>query len=307
MSAEKDNQLIKLLQKNGRASYADLAAELGLTSSTVAKRTKHLINSGTLSVRAMLNPYKLGLKAGAVVLMNIEQSKKEEVYNNLNKNILVTTIFITLGKHDVVCVVREQTWERLNGFISNYLAKMDGVVDYDCLFIKDTVKRSHNLFGDGKPFQKEVQLKRVDKEIVELLCLDGRQSNSDLAVKLGLHVSTISRRVSYLTSQEFIKVMPQPNPVSFNFASSAIIVANIEAKTREDICEDIMKLEEVFLLLQTINRPQIVVGIHSKTNETIGDLINEKLLSYRDVTKSEIYLRSKVIKSSYDWSLDKVT
>jgi DNA-binding Lrp family transcriptional regulator len=43
-----------------------LAAELGITASTVAKRVETLVESKTIDIRALQNPFKLGLTANAL-------------------------------------------------------------------------------------------------------------------------------------------------------------------------------------------------------------------------------------------------
>lgn len=57
---EVDRRLIALLQHDGRASFADLGAEVGLSTSAARTRVLRLLESGTLHVGARIHPGALG-------------------------------------------------------------------------------------------------------------------------------------------------------------------------------------------------------------------------------------------------------
>ena len=56
MITKTDKKIILELQKNGRASYAQLASKLGISVSTVASRIERLIRSRVIEIRAIPNP-----------------------------------------------------------------------------------------------------------------------------------------------------------------------------------------------------------------------------------------------------------
>ena len=306
MITETDIQIITLLQGNGRLSYAEIADSIGITSTTAAKRIKDLIKSDIMSIRAMLNPYELGLTEGAFIGARIEIDKQENIYNKLIRNNFVTTILSTIGDFDLLFIVRDLSWEALNQFITDEFAFMDGVIDYDCRYIKETVKRYHHIFGDGKSYRIAPEIKQLDWDIIEHLCQNGRISNSELSKNLGHHVSTISRRVSYLTENDFIRIQSQPNPTKFGYASSVIFTTHVNMAQCDEICRVLSQYDDIFLILTTINRPNLIVGIHAKSNEEIVDLINDKIQTISGIKQVEVFLRSKVIKSSYGWYIDHV-
>jgi len=306
MVTETDLQIITLLQGNGRLSYAEIADSVGITSTTAAKRIKYLIKSDIMSVRAMLNPYELGLRAGAFIGAKVAIDKQGDIHNQLIRNNFVTTILSTIGDFDLLFIVRDLSWDRLNQFITDQLAFMDGVIDFDCRYIKETVKRYHHIFGDGKSYKDAPEIKQLDWDIIEHLCQDGRISNSELSKKLGNHVSTISRRVNFLTEHDFIRIQSQPNPTKFGYVSSIIVTTHVDMAKCDEICRVLSQYDEIFLILKTINRPHIIIGMHAKNNEEIVDLINEKIQTISGIKQVEVFFRSKVIKSSYGWYVDKM-
>jgi Lrp/AsnC family leucine-responsive transcriptional regulator len=63
-----DQQLIGLLRANGRASYAELARQVGLSSPAVTERVAKLEASGVITgYRAVVDPPKVGLDVTALI------------------------------------------------------------------------------------------------------------------------------------------------------------------------------------------------------------------------------------------------
>ena len=63
-----DQQLIDLLRANGRASYAELARQVGLSSPAVTERVAKLEASGVITgYRAIIDPASVGLDVAALI------------------------------------------------------------------------------------------------------------------------------------------------------------------------------------------------------------------------------------------------
>ena len=63
-----DQQLIDLLRANGRASYAELARQVGLSSPAVTERVAKLEAAGVITgYRAVIDPPKVGLDVTALI------------------------------------------------------------------------------------------------------------------------------------------------------------------------------------------------------------------------------------------------
>ncbi len=73
-----DLKMLRLLQKNGRLSNAELAEEVGVSPATCHRRTQALFDEGFVSgVRAMVAPRKLGKAALVMVGVVLDRSTPE--------------------------------------------------------------------------------------------------------------------------------------------------------------------------------------------------------------------------------------
>lgn len=65
-----DLRMLRALQRDGRISNADLAAEVGVSAATCHRRTQHLIEAGYIAgVRATVDPARV--KLGTLVLVGV--------------------------------------------------------------------------------------------------------------------------------------------------------------------------------------------------------------------------------------------
>jgi DNA-binding Lrp family transcriptional regulator len=117
----------------------------------------------------MVNPYELGLKASALIAIRTARNKQDEVCDRLAGKFNVSTILSIVGNFDIICLCHYPSWDQLNNFITDELGIIEGVVDFDCYYVEETVKRYHHIFGDGKPYKEDIGLKDLDWKIIEAL------------------------------------------------------------------------------------------------------------------------------------------
>jgi Lrp/AsnC family transcriptional regulator, regulator for asnA, asnC and gidA len=112
-----DRAIIRQLQVDGRASYADLAAGVGLSAPAVRQRMQRLMESGLLQVVAVTDPLKLGLPVMAMVGIEVDGDIRAvaDAVGAIDKVIYVV---LTSGSFDlfaeVVCADMDQLFEVVN-------------------------------------------------------------------------------------------------------------------------------------------------------------------------------------------------
>jgi Lrp/AsnC family transcriptional regulator for asnA, asnC and gidA len=121
-----DRAIIRQLQVDGRASYADLAAEVGLSAPAVRQRMQRLMETGLLQVVAVTDPLKLGLPVMAMVGIEVDGDIRA-VADAVGAIDRVIYVVLTSGSFDlfaeVVCADMDQLFEVVN----DRLKSIDGV------------------------------------------------------------------------------------------------------------------------------------------------------------------------------------
>lgn len=102
-----DHAILTELQRDGRVSVSDLAVRVSVSRATAYARLKRLRDERVIrSVRADVDPAKVGLTIGAVILGDVEQASWRVVRRRLLALPGVEYVALTSGGHDFMLIVR---------------------------------------------------------------------------------------------------------------------------------------------------------------------------------------------------------
>lgn len=292
------------LQKDGGISYSDLAVKLGITPKTVAKRVEALIESRVIVIRAQPNPYKLGLSACAVVAIKSDPSKIGHVCEQLGGHFYVNLVQTIFGRYDILIIVYFPSWGLLHQFINDELYTMDGVTQVELYFVKDVYKRYERFF-EKEPFSKNgLKLKETDWTLIKELAKDGRANPAALAEKLGIHVTTVYRRISALVKGNVIKISGVPNPSRLAYSANAYIILDVDPKEVDNICSSLFSSPEAHFIVTLNKRSGVILCVHTINNETLYEFLKQRISPLKGLINTETFLRASVEKTYYGWLME---
>jgi len=130
-------KLIGLLQDDGRRNSEVLATELKVSPSTVQRTIHKLISDGVLRISALVDADKAGLKVSAVICVDVEQNKWDQVVEGLAKQPAVRYVSKTAGSSDVLAFTRFRGNAELTEFLEKVVAKMVGVRNSETFVVLD--------------------------------------------------------------------------------------------------------------------------------------------------------------------------
>ena len=101
---ELDIKIIRYLQKNGRASFNEIARAIGVSVATVSNRVKALEEKGVIrGYSACIDCEKVGYKTHLFVLVKVSASANvEEVGDKISKIKRVKCIYRISGRYDLL-------------------------------------------------------------------------------------------------------------------------------------------------------------------------------------------------------------
>lgn len=106
-----DKQLLRELQRDGRATYAEMSEVVGLTPPAVRARVQRMRDAGVLQVVAVTDPLALGLREAAIVCIKVDGDPRitADVLGEIPN---VVYMVMAVGGYDiiaeVVCSDREE-------------------------------------------------------------------------------------------------------------------------------------------------------------------------------------------------------
>jgi len=140
----------------------------------------------------------------------------------------------------------------------------------------------------------------IDKKIITELQRDGRLSYLELANRLQISMSTVSRRVERLINQNVIVIKALPNPVEVGFIANAIIALNIDGSKLDSICDALVANPNVHLVVLTLGRYDILASVYLAKPDMLVRLIKKEISQIEGVVKVETMYIADLKKRSYD-------
>lgn len=138
-------EIISLLQRDGRASYSDIAKKVGLSEAAVRQRVGKLIDSGVMQIVAVTDPSQLGFYRQAMIGIRVSGDART-VAKKLSTIEQVDYLVLTTGRFDllaeIVCVNDEELREILHGSIRT----IPGVIDTET-FTYLSLEKEHYDWG----------------------------------------------------------------------------------------------------------------------------------------------------------------
>ncbi|MGY6553914.1 MAG: Lrp/AsnC family transcriptional regulator [Wenzhouxiangella sp.] len=143
---EKDRQIIRLLQRDGRISNQDLAAAVNLSPSPCLRRVRNLEKSGIIrGYAAIVDSRAYGLAITAFVRLRLERHDETTV-NNFERAVgqmeEVLECHVMTGQTDYQLRVVVASLEDYERFIRSRLQRVGGIGSIDTSFAYGTVKDS---------------------------------------------------------------------------------------------------------------------------------------------------------------------
>lgn len=137
-----DLRILKLLAKNARLTYKELAELLGTTRQRISRRMNRLEQSGVILKYTVIPNYDalgyIHVVLGVTVKPDVDI---EEVINVLKNDENVKVIQRAIGSHNLVLhVIGPKDMKELERIISEVTKKIPGIESLDITFITETVK-----------------------------------------------------------------------------------------------------------------------------------------------------------------------
>ena len=148
-----DRQILNALQTDGRATYEQIAEQVGLSASAVLRRVKRLEDSGVIDrYVALVKPEAVGL--GLTAYLNVRLEKHTETHKRNPMDVFrvsvqawpeVVECASLTGEMDYLLRVVVQDMAHYSRFIMDTLLKHPSVQDCKTSFVLDRVKATTAL------------------------------------------------------------------------------------------------------------------------------------------------------------------
>jgi Lrp/AsnC family transcriptional regulator for asnA, asnC and gidA len=116
-----DEKILKLITKNARIPFLEVARECGVSGAAIHQRVQRLLNIGVVSgSEFLINPQKLGYNTCAYMGIYLEKAKYHtRVVQELTKIPEIVECHYTTGQYAIFIKVQTKTNKHLKKLIDN--------------------------------------------------------------------------------------------------------------------------------------------------------------------------------------------
>ena len=136
-----DEALLRTLEADGRAGYAELAAKAKTSESTARRRVEHLRRTRVLELQLDADPARFGFPAQARLWMRVEPRNLAEAGATLATHSEVYFAAATTGPANLVASVTCGSTGDLYRYLTERIGSLDGVRESETAPILRTLKR----------------------------------------------------------------------------------------------------------------------------------------------------------------------
>lgn len=141
-----DRNILRVLQKNGRTSYAELARQVGLTATPCVERVKRLESEGVIQgYSALINPEFLDAALVVFVQIRLNRSAQdafEDFRNAVAALAEVQECYLVSGNFDYLIKARVADMSAYRKFYGETLLSLPEVLECTSYVVMEQVKET---------------------------------------------------------------------------------------------------------------------------------------------------------------------
>jgi Lrp/AsnC family leucine-responsive transcriptional regulator len=139
-----DRKILAILQQDGRISFAELARQVGLTTTPCIERVKRLQRDGYIKgFQAVLDPEKLDASLLVFVQIRLDRTSKEnfqDFYDQVMGLEEVQSCYLVTGSFDFLVQARVGDMAAYRSFLGDNLLSLPGVQESTSVVVIEAYK-----------------------------------------------------------------------------------------------------------------------------------------------------------------------
>ena len=130
----------------------------------------------------------------------------------------------------------------------------------------------------------------IDKQIIQHLQNNARQSSEALAKQLDLSASTVRRRINKLIENGTLRIIGYVNPLSFGLPITAVIGFDISHDNIDSSIQQLSEKKEIFWLAAASGRYDVFTLALFHSNEELYNFMRKEVAELEGLRNSKTFI-----------------
>ncbi|ALV38362.1 Lrp/AsnC family transcriptional regulator [Streptomyces sp. CdTB01] len=306
-----DVRIIRALQIAPRASFAAIAAALGMTEGAVNRRYRRLRADGAVRVAGVVNPGALG-QSRWLVRLRCRPGSVVAIADALAQRDDVNWVALSAAGSEITCATQSRTREQREDLLGQRLPRTAAVIDINAFAmlrqflggrghywsaLRGTLSQEEEAaLGGGRPpftespvvAREPVRLGPEDERMLDALAADGRASLVDLATAAGLTPGRVSRRLDVLLRQRAVHVDVEIAPAALGYHARAILWLRVHPSAVKSAGRALAEEPEVAFAAATSGPWNLYAVAHCRDLDELFEFTSERVGSLAGLQSMEV-------------------
>lgn len=264
-----DSEILRILLRDGRTGYNEMAKTCGVSKNKVWKRCRAMEKKGIITgATVQMNFGLFGYDALATLLISVEAQQMEQVMDFIAKVTEVRAHRQYNSVYNVRAVTSLRDLNELDHIKQLIKRKLPtiGLKTYIWTGVRN-IPENLNLTGKmsepdetdqqnsdkAQPVYERIKIDELDKQIVSKLALDGRASFTEMGKEIGISTDTVIKRYHRLVEKGVIKVSIQinPNKIGYNAILDFNIAFTTPGSMSNPLVESLARIPDAIVITKT--------------------------------------------------------
>ncbi|WP_028576569.1 Lrp/AsnC family transcriptional regulator [Desulfomicrobium escambiense] len=143
--------------------------------------------------------------------------------------------------------------------------------------------------------EKDLNLDQMDRQIIDALQKNGRESYKSIAQKLGVSDGTVRLRTERMIRSGYLRISASVNPMFFEDGLTATVGVSLEGRANAEIMRAIATLEGVQSVANVSGRFDLLVEIHVSSRNDLRRFLVDDLSAVGGIQNTETFLYLETI------------
>ena len=293
-----DRALVHALQINGRAPFGVIAAALGVSDHTVARRYRRLRSQGVLRVVGLPDSLRLGRTDWFIRLRCVPDAALTTA-RALARRDDISWVMLTSAGTEITCQASVASRGQRDALLLGALPRSRQIVNVDALSVLRTffggptgwngrtsalttaqassIAQSSGQPAPGARSTEPVILDAQDEQLLAELRRDGRTPVTDLAVALGCSQPAASRRLDRLIASGELFFDVEIAPEHLGYQVEALLWVTVAPGRLEEVANATAQHPHVALAAATTGATNLLLAVGCHDDADLYDYVAHHL------------------------------
>lgn len=273
-----------------------LASEIGMTEATIAGRIRALTDRNVLGVTAMLDWRAAGYRWDAWLEVQVTGRPLRVVGDEIASLDGVHAVYAVFGPADLQVHLLLADGADAVELLSERISNVQGVWSVRPNITLETLKYTTSFARLPVPPQElhfpdpVVEIDSLDRQLIQSLVADGRQSNRQIARNFDVSEGTVRIRLRRLEQEGLLRIVGQSDPVLTGAAHAwAFVGIDVDPGAARAVARSLCDMNEVLIVAIVAGRHDVLALVSTSSRSRLVELIVDEVRMSPGVRSTETW------------------